>query len=168
MVMHYEMPNSQGEVFVVRPNNSLKWQHAKWLFNSIAVVMLGIAMIFWSLGAWLVFPFVVVELLVLAFGFYRASLKAYSKEVISIESQSIRIQQGPKRPEFQLKLPSVQVTLRKSPGGQAPAHLYLQSAESEVEVGGCLIEAEREALADDLSRAVAACRFPGGSSIAHH
>ncbi|WP_260292804.1 DUF2244 domain-containing protein [Sedimenticola hydrogenitrophicus] len=159
MVMHYEMPESRGEVFIVRPNNSLKWRHAKLLFNVIAVVMLGIGLVFWSLGAWLVFPFIVAELVVLACVFYRTSLKVYSREVIAVEPSAIRVIQGGDQPVFQVRPPLARVNLQRGDSRLAAAHLYLQSAESEVEIGECLVESEREALANDLSRAVAACGF---------
>lgn len=165
MVMHYELPNSQGEVFIVRPNNSLKWRHAKWLFNIIALGMLAIALAFWSIGAWLVFPFVVAELAVLAFALYRTSLKAYSREVISVEAESVRVQQGRDHPEFQMILPHAHVNLQRGEGPLGSGHLYLRSADSEVEIGGCLVESERETLAGDLARAVAACRVLAGSPI---
>jgi len=165
MVMHYELPDSQGEVFIIRPNNSLKWRHAKLLFNVIAVGMLGMALAFWSIGAWLVFPFVVAELAVLAFGLYRTSLKAYSREVISVAPESVRVQQGRDHPEFQIILPYARVNLKKGEGRLGSGHLYLRSADSEVEIGGCLIESERETLAGDLSRAVATCRILAGSTI---
>lgn len=164
MVMHYEMPNARGEVFIVRPNNSLKWRHAKLLFNSIAAVMLGIGLLFWSIGAWLVFPFIVAELAVLALGFYRSSLKAYSREVISVEPASIRVQQGRDHPESQVIMPYARIRLLKGRGRVATGHLYLRSDKSEVEVGGCLVESEREALADDLSRALATCGVLGPST----
>jgi uncharacterized membrane protein len=159
MVMHYEMPDSRGEVFIVRPNNSLKWRHAKLLFNVIAVVMLGVGLVFWSLGAWLVLPFIVAELIVLACVFYRTSLKVYSREVIAVEPTAIRVIQGGNHPVFQVRPPLARVNLQRGDSRLATAHLYLQSSESEVEIGGCLVESEREALANDLSRAVAACGF---------
>lgn len=165
MVMHYELPDSQGEVFIVRPNNSLKWQHAKWLFNIIAAGTLTIALVFWWIGAWLVFPFVVAELAVLALGLYRTSLKAHSREVISVEVESVRVQQGRDRPEFQMILPHARVNLQRGDGRLDAGHLYLRSADSEVEIGGCLVESERETLAGDLARAVAACRILAGSAI---
>lgn len=163
MVMHYELSDSRGEVFIVRPNNSLKWRHIKLLFNLVAFGMLAMALAFWAIGAWMVFPFVVAELALLAFGLYRSSLKAYSREVISVEPESVRVQQGRDHPEFQVILPDARVRLQRGAGRLSPGHLYLRSADSEVEVGGCLIESERETLAGDLSRAVAACRILAGS-----
>lgn len=162
MVKHYELPDSRGEVFVVRPNNSLKWGHARLLFNVIATAMLALALVFWAIGAWLVFPFVVAELALLAFGLYRASLKAYSREVISVEPESVRVQQGRGHPAFQVTLPGAWVRLQRGEGRLGPGHLYLRSADTEVEIGGCLAESERETLAGDLSRAVAARRVAGG------
>lgn len=157
MVMHYEIPRSRGEVFIVRPNNSLKWRHAKLLFNVTALVMLGIGGVFWSIGAWLVAPFVLAELIVLAWGFHRVSLKCYSRQVIAVEPTLIRVIQGGDRGVFQVTPKQARVSLEQGVSRLSDAHLYLQSNESEVEIGDCLVESERKALAHDLSRAVAAC-----------
>lgn len=165
MVKHYELPDSRGEVFIVRPNHSLTWLHTKWLFTVIAIGLLGIALAFLAIGAWLVFPFVVAELALLACGLYCSSLKAYSREVISVETESVRVQQGRDHPEFQVTLPGARVRLQRGAGWLRPDHLYLRSAETEVEVGGCLVESERETLAGDLSRAVAACAMTGGTPM---
>lgn len=147
---------------VIRPNRSLSWRGTVTVFCSISLVSLVIALGFSLLGFWLILPFAGLELAVLAAALYLSALRGCAREVISIHGGMIAVQKGIRLPEQTTSFPRgwVQVELARPLHKGYPTRLLLRSHGREVEVGGCLNEAERCRLAEDLRRWVSLAPMP--------
>lgn len=144
--------------FVIRPNCSLSWQQTVQIFGGIAVVALTIGAFLTLMGAWLVLPFAGLEVIALGAGLYVCARRGAEREVISILPDRIAIERGRYRPQFRCELLRAWATvhlLRASRRGY-PSRLTIRSHGREVEVGACLVEEEREELAQALRRTLAA------------
>ena len=139
---------------VIRPNCSLSWQGTLSVFGSISLVSLAIALGFSLLGFWLVLPFAGLELGLLGYALWRCARRSHAREVISIQGSVIAVQRGCCMPEETTCLERnwAQVELARPEHRGYPSRLLIRSHGREVEVGGCLNEAERLQLAEDLRR----------------
>ncbi|GAB4350968.1 MAG: hypothetical protein Kow006_14400 [Gammaproteobacteria bacterium] len=144
--------NAPRVEFVLRPNRSLNWKAACAAFSVFVGFTVVIAIYFASQGAWLVLPFAGAELLVLGIGLYACSLRTHTQEVVRIETDSIRIQRGRRRPSSEIHLPRAwaRVVLISDTRHWYPSRLLIRSHGKSVEVGSHLVESERLHLADQL------------------
>jgi uncharacterized membrane protein len=79
---------------VLRPNRSFSWRANQQLFLFIVVWLVSFALIFAAMGAWVILPFVGVELLVLAGALYYISWKVCHCEVLHITRDQVCIAKG--------------------------------------------------------------------------
>ncbi|MFA7388188.1 MAG: DUF2244 domain-containing protein [Thiohalobacteraceae bacterium] len=137
---------------VIRPNCSLSWRGTLTVFCSISLVSLAIALGFASLGLWMVLPFAGLELGLLGYALWRCARRSQVREVISIHGGEIAVQRGCRMPEETTCLQRgwARVELARPTYRGYPSRLLIRSHGREVEVGGCLNEAERRRLAEDL------------------
>lgn len=77
---------------IVRPNNSLHPEGFVWLFISIVMIAAIVAIGMSLIGAWLVLPFVGLEVLAFATSFYHIYKHYNDYESISIEEDSVIIE----------------------------------------------------------------------------
>jgi len=143
---------SGGHRFILRPNCSLSWQTTKALIWFFAACLTAVGAYFATLGAWLVFPFAGLELGVLVAGFYLSALAGHTREEIEIDGPVLRVSRGGRRLEEVACFPAnwTRVSVRRDTRGWYPSRLMLHCHGKGVEVGGKLVEAEREELADML------------------
>lgn len=139
---------------VIRPNNSLSWQSTKGVFAGISILALTIAMLFTMVGAWLVLPFVGIELLALGVCLYLSARNNANCEVVSIHADTVTIERGRGQPQqtFKFNRAWARVDLKTSPVRGYPSSLSLVSHGRGVEIGTCLCEEERRQLASDLKK----------------
>lgn len=139
---------------VIRPNCSLTWRAVLVVFGGISLVSIAIALGFLLLGYWLILPFAGLELVALGAALYIAARKAAVREVISIRGSEVAVQKGRRRPEQTHTFPRgwVLIELLRPLRRGYPTRLFIRSHGREVEIGGCLVEAERCRLAEDLRR----------------
>jgi hypothetical protein len=99
-----------------------------------------------------VLPFAGLELAVLAAGFYFSALAGHTREVIEIDGPVLRVLRGRGRLAEVASFPAnwTRVLLQRDPKGWYPSRLLLRCHGKGVEVGGKLVEAEREELAASL------------------
>jgi len=146
----------EGEVvtFVLQPNRSLDWRGNLRLFGLVSILLLGISGWFAWRGAWLVFPFAGLELVVFGFALYLVSVSGLNKETVSLKGDELEICKGRWQIESTICLQRhwAQVVLKRSVIGWYPSRLYIRSHGKENEIGGFLLEDERIRLAQDLKR----------------
>lgn len=122
----------------------------------MSVTSLGIALVFAWQGLWMILPFAGLEMLVLAVAFYQVHKKACSREVISFDTDDIRVEVGRDAPEhvciFQRAW--TQVLLQTPSIKGYPSKLFLRSGGRQLELGACLNDDERQALHDHLVKLV--------------
>lgn len=143
-----------GYRITVRPNCSVSWRGTKRLIVGFAACLAAVSGYFAARGAWLVLPFAGVELAVLAAGFYLSALAGRTREVIEVRGDELRLLRGAGRPREVARLSRhwSRVALVRDPRGWHPSRLVLQCHGRSVEVLTRVVEAEREELAELLSR----------------
>jgi uncharacterized membrane protein len=137
---------------VLTPNGSLSRTQAALLVAFMAIVMGSIGGLFASRGAWLVLPFSGAEWLLLVYCLHLSFRSSSLREVITVTDALVRVEKGRDRPDQTYKFQRAWVRLNVSPSPiqGRPSRLALRLHGKEVEVGGFLVESERQALADEL------------------
>ena len=77
-----------------RPNQSATWGANVVLLAALAVPVLGIAVVFALLGAWLILPFAGLELVALGAALYQVNWKQQYRHVITFSDDSVWIAKG--------------------------------------------------------------------------
>ena len=143
--------------FILRPQRSATWQDNLWLVAAVAMLALPIALILSVAGAWPVLLLCVLHLLALTAALYKVSYSLLAREVVTVGSDSITIEAGHRQVERQFELDRhwAQVFVRTARRHRRN-ELIVRSAGRAVTLGQFLTDEEREALAGELQRVVAA------------
>ena len=138
----------------IRPNRSLTRQGMTAFFLGICAVSIAVAVRFWLLGAWVVLPISVLEMLVLGMAFRIVERDTRFCETISINGDAIQVVQKNWKSQEECSFPVywVQILFKKDPTDWFPNHLYLRSHGRTLEIGACLTDEERLQLKQDLER----------------
>lgn len=154
MVTDIDHERSATKQFIVRRNQSLSWRGNKIFIYFMAVVSLGIAVMFAVQGLWLILPFAGLEILALTLGLYMCSLHCRDQEVITINEEQVIIEKGRQKPSeiWQLERAWIKLELVKSSIQGHPSKLLIRSKSKETEVGKCLTNDERKSLSDSLAK----------------
>lgn len=133
---------------VVGPNASLTVTQAALFMLGMCTLSFGIAAILAWRGYWMVLPFAGLEMLALGVALWWSLRGNAYREVISIGSDWLRVESGRWQPERCWEFPRAWARLQLEP--EMPAgrsRLWLTYAGARCEVGACLGEDERAALA---------------------
>ena len=141
-------------LLVIQPNRNLSWKTTKLVFLFIACCLVAVACYFFTLGAWLVTPFVGLELLVVGLGLYLQCLSAHQHQTIQIREDSISIIDCKGRQLASFPRAWLKVVQTRDPKGWYPSRLFIGSHGKFVEIGKNLVESERTTLADNLRCAI--------------
>jgi uncharacterized membrane protein len=148
----FQVQDTEGCAFTLRPNCALSWRATKYLVLFFACCLGLAGAYFASLGAWLVLPFAGLEMAVLGAGFYVSALAGHTREVIEIRGAVVSVLRGRRRLVEVARLPRhwTQVSLVRDPRGWYPSRLLLRGQGRQLEVAAKVVEAEREELAAEL------------------
>lgn len=130
-------------------------------FVAVAVLTLLVAMRFILLGAWLVLPFALLEIVVLGVSLYLFERASCYSETIQIAPDSILIiaRNGVTTlREYRFQPYWVQIALQLDPRDWYPSKLLLRSHGESIEIGACLTNADRKMLAKTITTALESCR----------
>ncbi|WGZ95211.1 MAG: DUF2244 domain-containing protein [Candidatus Thiothrix putei] len=147
--------------FEVRPNRSLSREGMMVLFAAVAVLTLLVAARFILLGAWLVLPFALLEIVVLGVSLYLFERASRYSETIQIAPDGILIitRNGVKTlREYRFQPYWVKIALQLDPRDWYPSKLLLRSHGESIEIGACLTNADRKMLAKTITTAIESCR----------
>ncbi|MGB1456360.1 DUF2244 domain-containing protein [Spongiibacter marinus] len=86
--------NRDGSQIVLRPNRSASWQSNRRILAAIAGLNLVFASGFLAIGAWMILPFMGLELFLLWVLLRRVFGKLQIQQVIHINEQQLRIESG--------------------------------------------------------------------------
>ena len=98
MVESYIDDNTRTGHIVLKPNASWSWQANLYLLYTLMVVSLGFGIGFALLGAWVILPYSILELSVLAVCIYICVKKCNRQEVIRVEEHEVTIEKGIRSP----------------------------------------------------------------------
>ena len=143
--------------FVIRPNCSMSWRDTKVFVSSLAILSIGIAVVFAIQGLWVILPFAGAEVLSLAGVLYWISIKTRECEVISIDQDRVRIESGRDHATCLHELQTAWTSVQLYPPAPPTQHgrLVMKSKGIEYEVGAFLNEDERKSLASSIKNALA-------------
>lgn len=135
-----------------KPNSALSADNKIKVVILLAIIPLLIGVGFSLVGAWLVMPFVGLEILALAIAFYYINNHEADYESISIDGDSLVVERSTSQQVSQDVINPywVKILQHKLPNGEL--HLYLQSHGKEIEVGRYLTSEQRELLAKQLKQ----------------
>lgn len=154
---------AQGESrhrLVIGPNASLTGTQAALFMLWMCSLCFGIAAFFAWRGYWMVLPFAGLEMLALGAGLWWSLRGNAYREVITLEPDMIRFETGRRRVEQRWEFPRAWTRLQLEP--ETPAgrsHLWLAYAGARCEVGACLGEDDRVALARRIRELLARPAF---------
>lgn len=142
--------------FVVRPNRSITRKGLFLIFVGIGVGAVTVGLRFWLLGAWVVLPITVLELIFLGTAFIIVERETRFCETIDLSEKAVSVEQKDWRSRRVWRYPTywVQVIFRPDPKGWYTSHLYLRSHGDSLEIGACLSDEERFQLSQDLSKII--------------
>ena len=135
-----------------KPNSALTADNKVKVVVLLAIIPLLIGVGFSLIGAWLVLPFVGLEILALTIAFYYINNHEADYESICIEGDSLVVERCTAQQISQDVINPywVKVLQHILPNGEL--HLYLQSHGKEIEVGRYLTREQRELLAKQLKQ----------------
>jgi uncharacterized membrane protein len=135
-----------------KPNCSLTQSGKVKVVLLLTIIPCCIAIGFSLLGAWLVLPFVGLEIFALGYAFYHVSSHESDYESISIDGDNLLVERctGQAVSRYQLNPYWASVVRHELPNGDL--RLGLLSHGKEIEVGRYLTRKQRESLAEQLQK----------------
>lgn len=128
---------------------------------TLFVLMVGVgvflvAMRFVLLGAWVILPFAVLEIGLLAAGFWLYERASRYRETIQVTRSSFLITQQSVNASqtWRFNPQWVQVNLKLDPNEWYPSQLLIRSHGEQVEIGACLTNQEREELSTAIKQSM--------------
>jgi uncharacterized membrane protein len=145
--------NSDGNVIVVKPNNSLSPRGLVWLFMSIVAITMTVALGVALAGAWLVLPFAGFEILAFAYALHHVYLHYGDFESVTLVGNDVVIEKRSYKnsEKFTFQRYWAKVTLRNTLDGTCS--IFIGSHGKEVEFGSRFMDSEeRIAIARQLKQ----------------
>lgn len=139
-------------VFVIQPNASLTGRQAR-VFLGLMFTVMAVFSGLWALsGYWLVMPFSGLEFIALSAALWWSMRLNDYREVIAFEGDDLIVEKGLHYPEsrFVVKRAWAKIGLERGDYRNSPKRLLVSASGRRCEVGSCLTDEEREALAGRL------------------
>ncbi|MBA1148701.1 DUF2244 domain-containing protein [Ectothiorhodospiraceae bacterium WFHF3C12] len=168
MVAVHEGPTVEGMHFVLRPDFGGHWRQTVWLYLSLVVTSLAVALFFTALGFWPVLPFAGLELTALGAALYVSARRGAVREVIRISETAVTVERGLHRPETRHSFDrywSV-VELSRPRSEWYASRLFIRSGTRALELGEFLQDGERRELARELTQIIGPMAAAGGGAPA--
>ena len=151
MLLAHAECSRRDAVLVIQPNRNLSWGKTKLVLVFMALCLTSIGCYFLYHGAWLVVPFVGLELLVIGIGLYMQCCHAHQQQVIRIDAHNVSISDRRAGTE-PVRFPRAWLSIVEThdPSGWYPSRLCIGSHGKFIEIGNYLTDSERHLLADNL------------------
>jgi uncharacterized membrane protein len=135
--------SSDGNIIVAKPNNSLTPKGLMWLFISIVLVTMTVALGVSLSGAWLVLPFAGFEVLAFAYALHHVYLHYGDYESVSLVGNEVVVEKHSYKnsEKFTFQRYWAKVTLRNSNDGTCS--IFIGSHGKEVEFGSRYMDNEQ-------------------------
>jgi uncharacterized membrane protein len=137
--------------FVTRRNNSLSAGGRRLVLGSLAAIILAISLGFAFSGAWLVFPFAGLEVLVVFLAFRYMERHAADYERLSLDGERIVVERGQRGRTRRVELNRHWARVDyQAPGSKEGGRLILRAHGADVEFGTYLTDAQKADVARRL------------------
>ena len=138
---------------ILRPNQSFTWRSSKIFLGMLMILSMAIAITFLVRGYWMILPFSLLEVSIVAACFFVILKRTQQQQVIAISQDTIRVEEGAKRPEkvvaWQRYFTKVVVEPPRYPSYSIT--IKLKHRDHEIELGGFLNSEEKKELVASLS-----------------
>lgn len=135
-----------------KPNCALTANNKQKVLLLLTLMPVVIGISFAYLGAWLILPFVGLEIVALIYAFYYVNKHEADYESISIENDTLTIERCVGANIVTEVINPYWAKVVKHELANGELHLYLQSHGKETEVGSYLTRKQRELLAKQLQQ----------------
>ena len=149
-----EKKQNSDYLISVTPNSSLIGIYRFIFLASISLVCVGIATIFYFVGAALILPFAGLELSILFIAFYLSFRWSSKKEKIYISQDIVRIEKGTKKAEYSWEEFRTFTTFQIKKNKDKTSRLSFRSKGKDVYVGDFLNEDDKNLLRDTISEII--------------
>lgn len=142
--------------FIIAANQSMTWRQTR-LFLAATYALSGlILLVCLSLGLWPIIPFAGLELMALTYCLYLVACRNGTREIVTVNEQHVIVEKSRRRVLERQTFPRywVKVVLCAPPHRWYASRLTIGSHGRTIEVGRCLVEAERIELARELSGSI--------------
>lgn len=145
---------------LIRPNRSISGMAAAILFASYVAMMLGIGIGFWAFGAWMILPFMGLEVGVVAAVVYLLSRHREDYELLIVDDSTVRVlrRRGDTETRTEFQRYWAQVTLDTDRDGWYPTRLFIRSHGRETEIAEYMSDEAKRDLARELTTIVRSAR----------
>lgn len=142
-------------VITLSPNRSATWQQTKWVIAIMGVVIMIIALAWSFVGAWVVLPFAGFELGLFAFLMYKVSRFTYSKQIITIDKNTIVVEMGllKRQSRIEVARKDADVYYSETENDWDLPRIAICHKQSKLVLGGFLNLDDRKILKEDLESA---------------
>ena len=141
---------------MLRPNRSWTWRANVYFVATLMIVSLAVAIAFTWNGMWVILPFTVLELTVLAAALYYCVRRTHTTEVLTLSRHRLVLERGISRPSQRLDFDRYFSRFFV----RAPRHpwyrkkIALRCRSEEHEVGSFLTDEEKDDLVQQLRRMI--------------
>ena len=141
-------------VIYIKPNSSLTGFHRVFFISSIAFICLGIAVVFYFIGAILILPFAGLEIAILILAFYLNFRWSSKREKISISQEKVIIEKGINKAEYRWEEFRTFTSFQVSKDINKLLKLSFRSKGNDVLVGEFLNEEDKIDLKNEISKII--------------
>lgn len=153
----------EQRLIILRPNHSANWKQTKRLFLAIALAS-GLVTLYWiSIGAWMVLPFIGLELIAFFFLSRIVCAKSFSQEVLTLDANQISVTFGKQLPErrWDFLRTNTELIIVKPHHSLSPHQLKLKDPDKTLEIGSRLNKEDNNQLIHCLKDAKLTYRYAG-------
>ena len=141
---------------VLKPNRSWTWRANTYFVASLMVVSLTVATVFTANGMWVILPFTVLELSVLAACLYYCVRRTHTTEVLTLSQSTLVLERGVNKPtqrfDFDRYFSRFLVEAARHPWYKK--RINLRCRNQQLEVGSFLSNEEKDDLISQLRKMI--------------
>ena len=141
---------------LLQPNRSASWNANLYLIGFLSLACLIVASYMAYIGAWLVFPFAGLEILLLSVATFLWFRENTRREVIRFSDAQVVVEKGRYRPVSGWRIQRAWARVELQPSGHPwyPDRVVIGAMDKEIEVGGFLNPEDRDLLVTTLARLI--------------
>lgn len=148
--------DSQTGQIILQPNHSWPWRYNLYLLYTLMGISVTLSLAFLVIGAWVVLPYSLLELIVLAACMHYCVWQCRKREVITVTENDVCIEKGVNHPSEKWKYQRhwAKFLIQKPRHSWEPAIVSIRSHGRETELGNFLNKPDKTELIRQLKRLV--------------
>ena len=143
---------------VLRPNNSMSWRATRYFLGTPMTISFIVAGAFTFNGYWVILPFTVLEMSILAGCLYYIARRNHIQQVVRFGPEEVVIETGYKEPEQRIHWQRffTKILVNRARHPWYPSRVTMRCRDEEQEIGSFLSGEEKQTLIRDLRAMVLA------------